>query len=195
MSETKQIVLTGDAAESLMTRGRRRSRKSQKGGGSTQGGTIVQLNSTSSSTDNSTAVEGINPAKIAETAASVSAPTTIIKDQMGGAKPTKVILKAPKKKTQKVVLSVAKVIPIPKSTSSDKSKTRKSAKRIQFSLKNLRTKLHKAKTIKKNSEEKSLDEIKKILSEAKLIKADTKAPESMIRQIYNDYMTLKHKAL
>jgi hypothetical protein len=30
---------------------------------------------------------------------------------------------------------------------------------------------------------------------AKLIKKDSKAPPSMIRQMYTDYMTMKHKAL
>jgi hypothetical protein len=197
MSETKQIVLTGDAADSVMSRGRRGRRKSQNGGGSTQAGTITQLHSTSSSSDNTTAVEGVNPSKMAEVAANVSAPTTILKTQDAGAqsKVTKVVLKAPKRKTQKVVLSVAKTISIPKPTVTNKARTRKASKRIQFSLKNLRNKLHKAKTIKKSSEEKPLNEIKKILTEAKLIKGDSKAPEQMVRQIYNDYMSLKHKAL
>ena len=195
MSDTKQIILTGDAADSLVSRGRRRSRKSQKGGGSTQAGTITQLHSTSSSSDNSTAVEGVNPSKISEVAASTSAPTTITTLPQAGGKVTKVILKAPKKKTHKVVLSVAKTVPIMKPVSSDKARTRKAAKRIQFSLKNLSKKLHKAKTIKKSSEEKSIGDIKKILIDARLIKADSKAPESMVRQIYNDFMMLKHKAL
>jgi hypothetical protein len=196
MSDTKNIILTGDVADKLSLRGRRRSRKSLKGGGSTQAGTITQLHSTSSSSDASTAaVEGVNPSKIAE----VSAPTTTIKDQVAGSikKSTKVILNSPKKKTQKVVLSAGKTLPIMSKLSigGSKSKTRKVSKRIQFSLKNLRTKLHKAKTIKKTSEEKSLDDIKKILTEGKLIKADSKAPEQMVRQIYNDYMSMKHKAL
>jgi len=199
MSDTREIILTGEAANSFSSRGKRRSRKSQKGGGSTQAGTITQLHSTSSYSDNSTAtIEGINPAKIADVAANISAPTTFMKPQEAGAsKPAKVILNAPKKKTQKVVLSLAKSTPLhkPELLTSSKSKTRKSAKRIHFSLKNLRTKLHKAKTIKKNSEEKSLNEIKKILTDAKLIKVDSKAPEDMIRQIYRDFMTLKHKAL
>lgn len=195
MSETKNIILTGDVADKLSLRGRRRSRKSLKGGGSTQAGTITQLHSTSSSSDASTAaVEGVNPSRIAE----VSAPI-IIKDQVAGApkKITKVILNTPKKKTHKVILSASKNIPIISklTTGGSKGKTRKASKRIQFSLKNLRTKLHKAKTIKKTSEEKSLSDIKKILTEAKLIKDDSKAPEQMVRQIYNDYMSMKHKAL
>ena len=199
MSDTKEIILTGDAAEGIRSHGgrrRSRSRKNQKGSGSTQAGTITQLHSTSSDSSTATAAVGINPSRIAEVAANITAPTTILKGGVQTPKSTKVILSAPKKKTQKVILSVAKTIQIPKPTTvSQKAKTRKASKRIQFSLKNLRTKLHKAKTIKKSSEEKSLDEIKKILTESKLIKTDSKAPEQMIRQIYNDFMTMKHKAL
>ena len=36
---------------------------------------------------------------------------------------------------------------------------------------------------------------KKRYADAKLIKVDSKAPEAMIRQIYSDFMVLKHKAL
>lgn len=196
MSDIKQISLTGVAADSYVNKGsRRRSRKNQTAGGSTQGA-VVQLQSTSSSSESSTAtaiIEGVNPSRAAETAASVTAPTTIT-SQTGGK--TKVILKAPTKKTSKVVLAVSKVPVIkPAKLESNNKKTRKSSKKILFSLKNLRKKLSAAKTIKKHSEEKPIEEIKKILVQAKLIKHDSKAPESMIRQIYNDYMSLKHKAL
>ena len=196
MTDTKEITLTGIAADSYSNKGgRRRSRKGQKAGGSTQGA-IIQLQSTSSSSEasNSTAsVQGINPSNIAATSAPLTAPTTII-NQAGGK--TKVILKAPTKKAHKVVLSVSKT-PVVKTTNlvSNNKKTRKSSKKILFSLKNLRKKLSTAKTIKKHSEEKSLEEIKKILVEAKLIKDGSKAPEAMIRQIYNDYMAMKHRAL
>jgi hypothetical protein len=183
-SETKQIVVTGEHG----IKGRRRSRKNHKGGGSTQGGTIVQLNSTAStsSTANTLSVEGVNPAKIAQTAAPL----------MTGGK-VKVILKEPlnKKKTN-IVLSVNKVNTLkPLGEKTNKTRSKSSSKKILFSLKNLRKKLSTAKTIKKTSEEKSIGDIKKTLEEAKLIKVGSKAPEQMIRQIYNDYMTLKHKAL
>jgi len=189
MSDTKNIIVTGGAVEGMTSSGKkRRSRKNHNGGGSTQGA-IVQLQSTTSSSTAEVPTEGVNPSVLAETAAPVLS---------GGAVPkVKVVLNAPKKKTQKVVLSVAKTLPALKPTTymTSKNKTRKSSKRIQFSLKNLRKKLGVAKTIKKHSEEKSLEEIKGILSDAKLIKKDSKAPESMIRQIYNDYMSMKHKAL
>lgn len=189
MSDTKNIILTGGAVEGVSKGRKRCSRKNQNGGGSTQGA-IVQLQSTTSSSTAEVPTESVNPSKLAE----ISAPVL-----SGGASHSKlkVVLNAPKKKTQKVVLSVAKTLPSLKPTTfmTSKNKTRKSSKRIQFSLKNLRKKLGVAKTIKKYSEEKSLEEIKRILSDAKLIKKDSKAPESMIRQIYNDFMTMKHKAL
>jgi hypothetical protein len=185
MSDTKEITLTGVAADSYGHKTRRRSRKNQNAGGSTQGA-IVQLQSTTSSTASTEPIEGTNPSKIVLTAAPVI--------QSGGK--TKVILKAPTKKAHKVILSVSKT-PVVKTTNlvSNKKTTRKSSKKILFSLKNLRKKLSTAKTIKKHSEEKPLEEIKKLLVQAKLIKEGSKAPESMIRQIYNDYMSLKHKAL
>jgi len=37
--------------------------------------------------------------------------------------------------------------------------------------------------------------VKKTLVEAKLIKADSKAPESVLRAMYADYMMLKNRAL
>ena len=93
-SETKQIILTGDAAQSMSGGKKRRSRKNnQSAGGSTQSGTIVQLQSTSSSSDNSTAaVTGVNNSKLAQVS---SAPI-----QNAGGK-VKVILNQPRKKTKR----------------------------------------------------------------------------------------------
>jgi len=167
-SDTKHIVLTGDV---IGKQGKgRRSRKNQKGGGSTQGGTIVQLNSTSSSTVESE-IQGTNPSKLAETAA-------VLPVMTGGKvkEKVKVVLKELPKKKSNVVLSVNKINTL-KPIQDTKSKTRKSSKKILFSLKNLRKKLSTAKTIKKHSQEKSLDEIKKTLEEAKLIKIGSRAPE------------------
>ena len=188
MDERKEIILTGDAAISNGG-GKRRTRK-KKGGGSGQAGTIVQLQSTASSSETqNNIISGTNPSKLASIAEPIK-----LNDQTAGAKP-KIILKAAKKPINKVILSVCKTNHNKLSEIEPKNKSRKSSKKIMFSLKNLRKKLNKAKTIKKFSEEKSLNDIKKILEEAKLIKVGSKAPEAMIRQIYNDYMMLKHKAL
>ena len=183
MSDLKEIKLTGHIGGMEVSK-KRKSRKNLSGGGSTSAGTIVQLESTSSTP--STNVEGILP-RLASHAAPILT---------GGKK--RVILKHAPKKINKVTLSVSKIPKVVEHVNLNlplKNKTRKVSKKIKFSLKHLNKKIHKAKTIKKQSEEKSLDEIKKILSDAKLIKVDSKAPEAMIRQIYSDFMVLKHKAL
>lgn len=185
MSDIKEIKLTGGLGGNEMSK-KRKTRKLSFGGGSTSPGTIVQLQTTSTSD-----VQGLGSKLTSQASPIVNSPLL-----SGGKK--RVILKAAPKKEHKVTLSVSKM---PKSiehlntNTSLKNKTYKTSQKIKFSLKHLNKKISKARTIKKQSQEKSLDEIKKILSDAKLIKVDSKAPEAMIRQIYSDFMVLKHKAL
>lgn len=197
MTEVKEIKLTGDAAKELSTPKKRKSRKS--GGGSTSAGTIVQLQSTTPQTSlqNTPDVTGVLP-KMVSHAAELDKPLEPISG--GAISRKKVVLKAAPKKQQRVTLSISKNPQIVNHVNLNmalKNKTHKVSKatKIKFSLKNLSKKLHKAKTIKKHAQEKSLEEIKKILEQAKLIKVGSKAPEPMIRQIYSDFMVLKHKAL
>lgn len=114
--------------------------------------------------------------------------------------PVKVILEKTKKVKEKVVLAPAK----PKVTKETpgvlvakkpKNKTLKAARRIRVSLDGLSKRIHRAKTIKKDSEKISVDDIKKKLQQAGLIKKDSKAPESMLRQMYIDFEQLKQRAL
>ena len=91
-----------------------------------------------------------------------------------------VILEPPKKTAAKLVAS--------------KSKTRKSRK-IRVSLSGLGKRITRHKKIQKDARVSSIEEIKKTLVAAKLIKPESKAPETMLRQIYADYQTLKNKAL
>jgi len=185
MSDIKEIKLTGGLGGNEMSK-KRKTRKLSFGGGSTSPGTIVQLQTTSTSD-----VQGLS-SKLTSQASPITASPLL----SGGKK--RVIFKSAPKKEHKVTLSVSKM---PKSiehlntNTSLKNKSHKTSQKIKFSLKHLNKKISKARTIKKQSEEKSLDEIKKILSDAKLIKVDSKAPEAMIRQIYSDFMVLKHKAL
>lgn len=71
-------------------------------------------------------------------------------------------------------------------------------RKIKVHLETLKKKMTRAKSIHKDSREKSIDEIRKILEEAKLIKpltSDKKVPESILREIYRDYILLRSKAL
>jgi hypothetical protein len=115
----------------------------------------------------------------------------------------KVILDKSKNKTKKLILSAPKkVIKLPSgssdSTTSVKkhpSKTRKVARRIRVSVDALNKRVNRAKTIKKESQVMSIEKIKKDLEGAGLIKVGSKAPESILRQMYTDFQVLKQRAL
>jgi len=111
-------------------------------------------------------------------------------------KAVKVILEK-KKKGTRVVLAptkVKKLNPLAAATTT-KSQTRKVAKKIRMSLNGLGKRVTRANTIRVEAKKQKIEDVKKILVEAKLIKADSKAPEGVLRQMYADYMTLKNRAL
>ncbi len=136
-------------------------------------------------------------------APTTTSPANVTQILGGGDKkklPVKVILEKTKKTKEKIVLAHAKpktlkeppgVIVAKKA----KTKTLKAARRIRVSLDGLSKRIHRAKTIKKDSEKISLEDIKKKLQQAGLIKKDSKAPETMLRQMYIDLEQLKQRAL
>jgi hypothetical protein len=230
MTETKQITLTGGAAEELgggkKTRkargGGNGSRKAKKlvldkegaadataAGGGTSPGTMTQLAASSVGSVN---IQKVLPAAatVTDGAARVNSARPAVEPglpaqaQAAGA-PVKVVLK-PKKKTARVVLAPPKkgggnantvekvnVHPVaPANLSGGAKKTRKA---IKVSLPGLNKKLTKAKTIRQDAAKTSVEQVKKTLHKAGLIKMDTKAPESILRQMYADFMVLKNRAL
>lgn len=183
MSDIKQISITGGAVTEQglgPTVGKKR-RTSRKQHGGAEGNNVPPP------VANVPAV--VTPAPVvAPPALAPPAPTATIPSPQqanippalrGGAK-TKVVLEPPKKTAAKLVAS--------------KSKTRK-AKKIRVSLTGLGKRITRHKKIQKEARSHSIEEIKKILVAAKLIKPESKAPESILRQIYADYQTLKNKAL
>ena len=113
--------------------------------------------------------------------------------QQGGAK---VILD--KKKDKPLILSPPKKsgpLPVLVKKLPVKSKTLKVARRIRVSVDGLNRKLNRAKTIKKDSEKMPIESLKKELVASGLVKSESKAPESILRQIYSDFQVLKQKAL
>ncbi len=125
--------------------------------------------------------------------ASVNAPTTIT--QGGAKKMVKVVLEKSKKKSTRVVLQPAKVKKLSAAPAKQPDKTRKVAKKIRVSLHGLNKRVTRANTISKDAKQEPLEKVKKVLVDAKLVKADTKAPEDIIRKMYRDYMLLKNRAL
>jgi hypothetical protein len=114
--------------------------------------------------------------------------------QAGGAKPIKVILEKKKKET-KVVLAPTKVRKLNPAAPVSQAKTRKVAKKIRMSLNGFGKRVTRANTIRVDAKKQKIEDVKKTLVEAKLIKADSKAPEGVLRTMYADYMTLKNRAL
>ena len=169
MSDTnKQIRITGGAVTEPTVGKKRRTSRKQSGGAD-----IPAV----------LASPAPVPAPTAAPAPTPSTPTPLVRTNippaMLGGK-AKVILEPPKKTAAKLVAS--------------KSKTRKSRK-IRVSLSGLGKRITRHKKIQKDARVSSIEEIKKTLVAAKLIKPESKAPETMLRQIYADYQTLKNKAL
>ena len=181
MSDTKKILITGTAVTEQglgpsVGKKRRTSRKQQ---GGAEGNNVPPV----ANAPPLLVVPTPTPVPAAAPAPAAAIPppqqANIPPALRGGAK-TKVVLEPPKKTAAKLVAS--------------KSKTRK-AKKIRVSLTGLGKRITRHKKIQKEARNYSIEDIKKTLVAAKLIKPESKAPESILRQIYADYQTLKNKAL
>jgi hypothetical protein len=188
---TKTMTITGGAAESYMNKGsktRRRRATAQQGG--TSPGTMNQLASTKApATPEAPPAVPSQPSNLAKVTNSVPAPLT--GGSVATAKPVKVVL-GPKAAKSQVILSpkkstVALVNPA--------AKTRKHAKKIRMSLGGFGKRVTRANKIRFDAKKQGIEDIKKILKDAKLVKDTTKAPETVLRAMYSDYMMLKSRAL
>ena len=191
---TKTMVITGGAAESYMNKGsktRRRGRSTAQSGG-TSPGTIDQLQSSKAPT--TVNAPPVKPSEPMNLKATMTAVTTSMPAPVGGSqvqKPVKVILGPKAKSKSNVILTPVKG----KVVSSSLPKTRKSAKKIRMSLQGFGKRVTRANKIRFDAKKQGIDDIKKILKEAKLVKETTNAPETLLRKIYSDYMMLKSRAL
>ena len=173
MSDTKNIRITGGAVTDPTVGKKRRTSRKQQGG--TEGNNVPPPPPLLAPAAAPAAAPAPAPAPAVPPPQQSNIPPAL----RGGAK-TKVVLEPPKKTAAKLVES--------------KSKTRK-AKKIRVSLTGLGKRITRHKKIQKEARSHSIEEIKKTLIAAKLIKPESKAPESILRQIYADYQTLKNKAL
>ena len=184
---TKTVRVVGGAAESLLTGVKTRKRRSKK---------QVQEEEPISNQRITVKKGGamvVTPAPLVTAPAPAPAPVAPPLGQQGGAK---VILD--KKKDKPLILSPPKKsgpLPVLVKKLPVKSKTLKVARRIRVSVDGLNRKLNRAKTIKKDSEKMPIESLKKELVASGLVKSESKAPESILRQIYSDFQVLKQKAL
>jgi len=161
----------------------------KEGGGSTSPGTLTQLSASHNPGDpRLPAPVGVNSPLTQQGAPVQAGAGTAAKAQI----PVKVVLAAAKKKS-KVVLAAAK----PAAAVQRPAKTLKvsAARKIRVSMKGLSKKIQRARTIRQDASKSTVETIKKALQKAGLIKAESKAPETMLRQMYADFMTLKNRAL
>lgn len=216
-SDTKSIVISGSAAESYLQGGKTRRRRKQKGGQQQTNEEVVEHSETDKMVQfnqgkpNIAKVALVTRAEAAPevpVAAPVSvSPTQVnITELLGGGKDekkrtsVKVILEKTRKGKEKVVLApakpkVMKETPGILTTKKPKSKTLKGSRRFRVSLDGLSNRMHRARTIKKETDRSSIDDIKKRLQHAGLIKKDSKAPEGILRQMHTDFEQLKQRAL
>ena len=158
-------------------------------GGGTHPGTLDQLASSHVPGSNKSKAVGIASRFTADSApVGKLAPSSGL-ELKGGSK-VKVILSKTQKKS-KVILGPAKA----KTHATTSSKHKKTAKKVNVSLSGLTRKLHKAKRIHNGVTKQTIEEVKKALEKAGLIKEDSKAPEDILRRMYSDYMVLKKRAL
>jgi hypothetical protein len=219
MSDIKTINISGTAAADMtggVKKGRRSTKKKQEGGSDEAIRGVSPVMS---------AVKGVeSPSQIAATAASANsnswlkyptgapvppvitpaasyipsspnnsaAPTPqYTKQQQGGTKIVKVELK--KKPTAKKVHLNPKKTEGPKHISK-KNKTHK-VRKITIGVSSLHKRITRAKKLHKSVKDMPIDKLKDKLIKGGLIKATSKAPESVLRQIAADVEVVKNKAL
>lgn len=115
-----------------------------------------------------------------------SSATPATEEQKGG----KLVL-APKKKTRSKLILAAP-------THGSKKEKRGHTRKIRLQMSNMKKRFTTAKVIHKESKEKSIEDIRKILEESKLVKPakeGKKVPDDILRNIYKDYLLLRNKAL
>lgn len=218
MSEIRNVTIKGDAASAFM--GARKTRKQGGGFNSAPGPSILpnvgnakKLSAASNAFHTGGAMAPAPVAAITGTQVSpVQLPALPVEDrvspsasqapaplahgsqhpQQGGAK-KKLVLAPSRKAKGKVHLAS----PSPAS-GSQASRRSKGTRKIRVQLSCMKKRLHRAKTIKSESRQKPIAEVRRILEEAKLVKprADGKqVPESVLRDIYSDYMLLRNRVL
>jgi len=205
-TSVKRVIITSSAAGSLTPTGfeeaaenvssnRQKTRKNRKEklqvtatliGAGTSPGTLVQLASTHVPGEELKAV-GL-ASDLTEQGAKVG---TIAPSIGGSTEPVvepRVVLSKTKKKS-KIILAAKSAV---KHKEMHKKKT---IKKVKMSLKGLTRKLKKAHTIRNEATETNIEEIKKKLIKMGLVKANTTAPDHVLRQIYLDVETMKKRAL
>lgn len=211
MSEIRNVTIKGDAASAFMGARKTRRREAQGGGFNSAPGPAISLGPTNiaSAKKLSGASNAFHTGGALLTGGPVAAITgnqvtpvplpalpldkvssSPLPLQNGGAKKKALVLAPSKTAKSKVHLA-----PV---SSPASRRSSKGTRKIRVQLSCMKKRLTRAKTIKSESRQKPIAEVRRILEEAKLIKpkADGKeVPESVLRDIYSDYMLLRNRVL
>ena len=161
--------------------------KTEKEGGGTHPGTLDQLAASHVPGSNSSKAVGFASRFTANSApVGKLAPSSGVELTGGNVK----VVLSKTKKHSKVILGAKH-----RHHLKDVLKKTSKVKKVNVSLSGLTRKLHRAKRIHHSTTKQTIEEVKKGLVKAGLIKSDSKAPEDILRQMYSDYMVLKKKAL
>jgi hypothetical protein len=203
MAEVRNVTIKGDAATAFMGARKTRSRK-QEGGFNSAPGPAISLGPANvasakrlSSASNAFHTGGAMPAPVAAITGTQVAPVPLpalpgtgpvfpSPSQQGGAK-KKLVLAPSRKVKGKIHLAPA----------SPAQRRSKGTRKIRVQLSCMKKRLTRAKSIKTESRQKPIAEVRRILEEAKLVKPrdGKEVPESVLRDIYSDYMLLRNRVL
>lgn len=113
--------------------------------------------------------------------------------QQSGGQTTNLVLKPPKRRETRLLMKAPKGEGIQTSQSST---TRKNLKKITLGLRGLTVKIQRASKLHKKVGDMKKEDVKKVLVEKGILKAGKKdPPESLMRQMYSDYLILTSKGL
>jgi hypothetical protein len=221
MSEIKTVNISGSAAlevGGMKPKKTRRNKKTQEGGsdetvrGVAPVMNLVKGNETSSLATQSatpnpstwlkyptnapvppTMNSMVIPSHVPVTPERAAAPTNQYAVQQGGTKQIKVELKK-KANTKKVQLQPKKAEPAKSHLVSKKHLTKKHRK-VTLGISSLHKRMTRAKKLHKDIKNMPIDKVKEKLIKGGLIKSNSKAPESVLRQIASDAEVVAKKAL
>jgi hypothetical protein len=113
--------------------------------------------------------------------------------QQSGGQTTNLVLKPPKRRETRLLMKAPKGEGI---QTSQTNSTRKNLKKITLGLRGLTVKIQRASKLHKKVGDMKKEDVKKVLVEKGILKAGKKdPPESLMRQMYSDYLILTSKGL
>ena len=147
---------------------------------------------TTTTTTTTTTAQATAPATATATAPAAAAAAAQTQTQTGAGR---VVLGNKKAKQMKVVLTKKNHGPAASAAASETPANPKKHRKVTLGIQHLKRRVTKARRLNKITKGLSIDQIKKELIAAKIIKEESKAPEPILRQMYADAKLITTKSL